>query len=99
MNDINVIIRTVGKPLLKFHNLPDDKMSESATAEFFWQKLGINIEPSMISVKGKMAFVAVPADSLADFFQRALSETDITVSTFDQYGASRPPGALRKKPV
>jgi hypothetical protein len=86
MNDINSIIRATSKPLLKFYNLPEDRMTEEQVAELLWQKIGINVEPSSLSVKGRMCFAALTPESLADFFSRALQGSGLAVTTFDMRG-------------
>ena len=64
--------------ILLIRNLPKDAQ-EQHLADFFWQRLGINIAPEYMSVKqleppfdSANALVVITKAAMTDFFSRAL---------------------------
>lgn len=63
---------------LRLHNLPTDVTAE-ALAEYFWSRVGINLGVECFDIQklengATSALCAIPRRSMADFFDRCVSQ-------------------------
>jgi len=77
-------IRVTRKPVFVFRNLPTFEMTEEQAADYFWSKLGINIDPSCLSVSGLTCMAVLTPESLVDYFGRAMRDLPVTVGIFEE---------------
>jgi len=77
MQKINYLIRKTRRPVLLFSGLPIGS-TENDAAEWLWQHLGINIDPTYLSTMDRASgdyatcMAIVTPESLVDLFNRAL---------------------------